>query len=275
MARLAAAGSRVNVGDQIGSWTVQTAPEKLREHGCTVWRCNVRCVCGKEKFINTRSLVRRLSLSCGCQIETGTGRPRKVHGESGTPLYKVWKGMLRRCNNNHEKAYPNYGGRGIKVCDEWDTDFMAFREWAMANGYEQGLEIDRRDNDKGYAPDNCRFVTAQVNGNNKRSNRLVTAFGETKTVADWSRDPRCKVPRVCFAQRIITGKLSAEEALSMPSDEPRNRAMLTAFGETKSVAKWAKDARCAVKRSCLEGRLRLGWDVERAMTAPVEVHAKR
>lgn len=119
--------------------------------------------------------------------------PPRSHGLSDTPIYSVWLAMRRRCRLSTSTNYERYGGRGIRVCDEWASSFEAFHAWASGNGYEPGLEIDRIDNDGHYEPSNCRWVTRKVNGQNKRSNIILTAFGEQKSVAAWSDDPRCAV----------------------------------------------------------------------------------
>src|SRR5262245_3167077 len=103
-----------------------------------------------------------------------------VHGYGGHPLYNVWAGMKRRCNDPETVGYGNYGGRGITICREWSESVKAFIEWCLANGWKRGLTIDRKDNNGPYAPWNCRFITVKKNCNNKRTNTLLTAFGETK-----------------------------------------------------------------------------------------------
>lgn len=100
---------------------------------------------------------------------------RPQHGMAGTPLYRKWWSMVARCCYPSCTAYPNYGGRGISVCAEW-RDFRQFRDWALGNGFDPALEIDRIDNAKGYSPDNCRFVTRLQNARNKPGyNRLNEA----------------------------------------------------------------------------------------------------
>ena len=95
-----------------------------------------------------------------------------MHGKTNTRLFNVWRGMKRRCHSTSDKNYDIYGGRGIAVCDEWRNNFQAFYDWAMANGYDENAPtgqctIDRVDNDKGYSPDNCRWVDMKVQNNNK------------------------------------------------------------------------------------------------------------
>lgn len=93
-----------------------------------------------------------------------------------------------RCYNPHEPAYANYGGRGITMCNEWRDSYLAFRDWAFANGYEpnKGLSIDRIDVNGNYEPSNCRFVTRDAQANNKRSNVMLTYDGRTQTLAQWA-----------------------------------------------------------------------------------------
>ena len=119
-----------------------------------------------------------------------------------------------RCNNPTRPEYPNYGGRGIRVCDEWE-DYVVFRDWAMAHGWSKGLHVDRIDNDGDYSPTNCRIVTPAQNARNKRSTRWITVFGETKSMLDWSEDSRCPVAYETLESRLRAG-WTPEEALTAP-----------------------------------------------------------
>jgi hypothetical protein len=144
----------------------------------------------------------------------GIKNSRFKHGMSRDPLYMVWSAMKRRCYNKNTKDYEGYGGRGITVCSLWRTDFQAFRDWALAHGYAKGLQIDRRDNNGHYTPDNCRFVTATESARNRRCARIVVAFGEIKTVAAWQEDNRCMVKSHTLIWRLNNG-WTAEESLTM------------------------------------------------------------
>ena len=108
------------------------------------------------------------------------------HGLSATKLHRVWWGMIERCYKRYHKSYSEYGGRGIKICDEWRDDFKTFYDWAMSNGYAEKLTIDRIDNDKGYSPDNCRWVTQSCNARNRRTSRLIEYDGVVHTLVEWS-----------------------------------------------------------------------------------------
>lgn len=125
-------------------------------------------------------------MSCGCYNRESFIKRSTTHGSSDTPLYNVWRSMCQRCDNANHKSYHRYGGRGIKVCDEWNT-FERFRDWALDNGYDNGLTLDREHNDGGYYPDNCRWVSQQVQTNNRSNNHYITYNGETRTQAEWAR----------------------------------------------------------------------------------------
>ena len=101
-------------------------------------------------------------------------------------LKNVYRAMKNRCTNTNRHNYHRYGGRGIKICDDWLNDIETFIEWSLKNGYKIGLQIDRIDNDGGYSPENCRWVTPKENANNKESNVLITYNNETKSIAEWS-----------------------------------------------------------------------------------------
>ena len=101
--------------------------------------------------------------------------------------------MINRCRRENNDNYNRYGGRGIDVCSEWD-DFAEFQRWAIDNGYNEDLTIDRIDNDDGYCPENCRWVDTLTQGNNRTTNHVITYNGETHTIAEWSRILGIKYP---------------------------------------------------------------------------------
>lgn len=103
-----------------------------------------------------------------------------------SPIYSQWKSMRNRCNNPNHEQFKDYGGRGIKICKEWD-DFKVCENWAFNNGYKDGLTIDRKDNDEGYYPENCKWSTRLEQNNNQRSNVILTYKGESKTLSQWAR----------------------------------------------------------------------------------------
>ena len=149
-----------------------------------MWRC--RCeACGKEIITRAGNLRSGTSKSCGCTRAAKCGAAAKItntkHGASPhrgyTKLYNTWLRMKGRCNNPNATSYKYYGGRGITVCLEWQRDFAAFRDWANAHGYKEGLSIDRIDPNGNYEPSNCRWITMAEQQRNKRNtkNRRPTA----------------------------------------------------------------------------------------------------
>lgn len=132
------------------------------------WDCV--CDCGNTVEVRGDNLESGHTESCGCLHKEISGKRMKTsnpalikHGEAKSRLYKTWKDMQYRCKNSNATGYKYYGGRGIQVCLEWKNDFTVFREFALANGYENDLTIDRIDNDGDYEPYNCQFITQSEN----------------------------------------------------------------------------------------------------------------
>lgn len=140
--------------------------------------------------------------------------------DSKNPLFKTWEGMMYRCLYKTSKDYGRYGGRGITICLEWRR-FKVFQLWATKNGFSPGLKIERRNNNKGYYPGNCKFSDSKQQARNRRNNTLLTAFGETKTVVEWSEDKRCVVNRWTLAARVTRQKLTHEIAITHPLQKPK------------------------------------------------------
>ena len=136
----------------------------------SAWLCV--CDCGNTITVRASSLRSNHTKSCGCFNKEVRIERETKHGKSESKIYDVWGTMKQRCYNPNNKSYGYYGGRGITICNEWVHDFQAFYDWAMANGYSENLSIDRIDNDKGYSPDNCRWVTAKQQANNRRNNQI-------------------------------------------------------------------------------------------------------
>ena len=166
------------VGKRFGKLTVVGDYGSRTKDGKVLYRC--RCDCGNEVFVRGFYLKSGHTKSCGClRAETQNGL---IHGQSNTRLWRIYWSMKGRCNSHN----PNYKGRGISVCDEWKTNFDAFYKWAMENGYGENLTLDRIDNEKGYSPHNCRWITMKEQQNNKRNNRRIYYKGETHTLSEWA-----------------------------------------------------------------------------------------
>lgn len=140
------------------------------------WDCV--CECGKRVVVKSDSLLTGHTKSCGCL--------KLKHGLSNKErLYQTWKNMRQRCNNPNRPDYSRYGGRGIKVCSEWD-DYKTFRKWALENGYTDELTIDRIDSNGNYEPSNCRWVDYYVQANNVRTNRIIKYKGKEMTMSQFA-----------------------------------------------------------------------------------------
>lgn len=160
-----------------------------RDHkGHVIWHC--RCDCGNECDVPSRYLTGRNTTSCGCYGREQQRKAVTIHGDSYTRLYRVYSGMLKRCRTPNTHEYENYGGRGVTVCEEWQS-YEGFRDWAMANGYDPDAKhgkctLDRIDTNKGYSPDNCRWVSMKTQERNKRNNVNITYKGETHCITEWA-----------------------------------------------------------------------------------------
>lgn len=150
------------------------------------WLC--QCDCGNTSITNTGSLHNGTTRSCGCLHKEEIGALRRTHGMSKTRLYEIWSGIKKRCYYPNNHNYQWYGGKGIKVCDDWRDDFEIFRDWAMCNGYNDKLTIERNDLEGDYSPENCRWITMFEQHSNTSRNLYLTINGETKTLSQWSRE---------------------------------------------------------------------------------------
>lgn len=148
----------------------------------TWWLCI--CDCGNLKEVNLRNLQNSNTKSCGCLIKAGNHR---THDKTGTRLYQIWNGMKQRCYDKHADNYNRYGGRGIVVCDEWKDNFMSFYDWSIVNSYNDTLTIDRIDNNKGYSPNNCRWITLRQQANNRRSNTNIKYDKYNYNITQWGK----------------------------------------------------------------------------------------
>ena len=196
-------------GLRFGRLTVIDRVENKR--GQARWLC--KCDCGNEIITLGYSLRRGDTTSCGCYHAEILARGNRVHGLSNNRIYAIWSTMKARCSNPNNEKYHRYGERGIKVCDEWQT-FEPFYEWAMANGYSEGLSIDRIDNNGNYEPSNCRWATPEEQANNTSKNKIIAFNGETKTISEWAKT--IGVTRETLWKRIFLRNWSIEKALTTP-----------------------------------------------------------
>lgn len=197
-------------GKRFGRLTVISRAERQEKH--IMWLC--KCDCGTEKRIRGSHLTGGKIVSCGCFKDENTGNRVRTHGKSKTFIYRVYTHMRGRCCCQTDARYSFYGGRGIKVCEEWLNDFQAFYDWAITNGYQKGLTIDRIDNDGDYEPSNCRWATVKVQANNKSNNHFLEHDGERLTIAQWS--DKTGISQDAIERRINLRNWSIERTLTTP-----------------------------------------------------------
>lgn len=196
------------------------------------WVCE--CSCGKTREVIPYFIKHNLATACiECtneKIRLQNKENNKTHGLSNERLYKIWSGMKARCYNPKNENYKNYGGRGISICEEWRNDFLPFYNWAMDNGYEDYLTIDRINNDGNYEPNNCRWATYKQQANNKRNptpKLYLTIDGVKKPIIEWAKESEFTTPAIMY--RLNTKHMSGKEAV---------------FGERKAYqnyVKWGED----------------------------------
>lgn len=168
---------RVEIGQKFKNLTVVRPLGKV--NGDNHYQSLVRCTCGNEFVIRDTFLI------CGnrTQCPRCSNQDKIKHGMTDTSIYYLWQGMKDRCLNPNNKRFNDYGGRGISVCNEW-LDSDVFIEWAIENGWEEGLQIDRIDVDGNYEPANCRFVTQLENARNRRNTVFIHYEGKLMPIGE-------------------------------------------------------------------------------------------
>ena len=199
-------------GQRFGRLTVICRADnyiKPNGHKESAWLC--RCECGKETVITRTNLKR--ARSCGCSKGKYISDSKITHGMSNSRLYRIWRNMKNRCYNPNVERYNRYGGRGIKICDEWKDDFQVFYEWSMNHGYSDKLSIDRIDTNGNYSPNNCRWITMPEQADNKSNSRLFEFNNSAHTVSEWSE--KTGISRDVIWNRIKRG-WSIDKVLTQP-----------------------------------------------------------
>lgn len=175
--------------------------------------------------------------------------PDYTDEEKKKHLTVVLCGMKKRCYQPSSNCYKNYGGRGIKVCDEWlgKDGQTRFREWALANGYRKGLTIDRIDNDGDYSPKNCRWATIQTQAYNRSTNSRITIKGKTQTVTEWAKEIGISIG--AMQQRLRSGW--SEERLLEPAYKPLKRTKAEMSKEIRRLRKFEEEIKQKIEQGLL------------------------
>lgn len=166
-------------GKQFGYLTVIERDYSATDKRNSKWIC--KCKCGNVTSVCRSSLTSGHTMSCGCKTRESKNT---THGLSKSRLYRIWGKMKIRCSSDDGAVRKHYKEKGISVCDEWKSDFMAFYEWSMKNGYKDDLTIDRIDNSKGYCPENCRWATREEQARNQTKNIYVTYNGKDYVLSE-------------------------------------------------------------------------------------------
>lgn len=183
------------IGERFGKWTIIG----VEYEGGKKYKC--KCDCGTVKIISPSNITSNKTKSCGCS------KTKEYNPKTHLKLHRVWAGMKSRCLTNTHRFYKDYGERGITICEEWN-DFKPFVEWAIENGYEEGLTIDRINVDYGYSPENCRWTDWTTQANNKRNNIKVEIRGEFMTIPQIARKYNLNISTV--KSRYRNGKRGDE-----------------------------------------------------------------
>lgn len=197
------------IGHRYGRLLVVSKAES--KNGRAYWNCV--CDCGNTKVVSSCCLSTGKTTSCGCYKREKAKKLWSTSRSKDLKLYNIWCSMKNRCYRVKDTGYANYGGRGIKICSEWLEDYENFYQWAMTNGYEHGLEIDRIDYNGDYCPENCRWVDRYVQANNKRNIKKYTINGKTQSLAEWCRE--YSLDYYLVRQRVYKMGWTIEQALTI------------------------------------------------------------
>ena len=228
----------------------------------TYWIC--KCDCGDTKSIRASNLTTGRTHSCGCwYAETNI-----THHLSSVPEYQTFMSMKARCYNPKNKQYADYGGRGIRICDEWLDSFETFYA-DMGTKPSKTHSIDRINVNGIYEKSNCRWATVAEQNSNTRSNRLITHNGITLTLSQWA--DKTGIHRKTIQSRL-ENNCSIEEALTTPVvSSPIQRVChhITCFGKTMTIPEWSSET--GIKATTLRRRMfTLGWSATKALTCPLK-----
>ena len=169
-------------GQRFGQLRITSQAGSSKE-GRVMWNC--LCDCGKQPIVRGDSLRNGDTKSCGCLRRGRLIETHTIHGKCDTPAYISWRGMRKRCNDSNNPSYRSHGDRGITICKRW----MKFENfYADMGDRPEGMSIERKDNNKGYSPDNCKWATPREQARNRRDNRMVTHNRRTQCLSAWAEE---------------------------------------------------------------------------------------
>lgn len=301
-------GNRIDLtGQRFGRLIVlERAEDHITKSGKKVKRWNCLCDCGNKKIVRHGELRNGHTQSCGCLHKEKVGAMNRTHGLSAKHdrLYPLWKSIKYRCYNKNSKSYKDYGGRGIKMCDEWLNNPKAFCDWAINNGYKEDktdkgvnmLTIDRIDVNGNYCPENCRFVTNEVQAKNKRNSiseedryRICPVCGKKYRVSQRNGTKTCSY-ECGFKLRSKTHPNTKDYTKICPICGKRFNAKRGGhFKNAVYCSRKCKDLSCSpiweyngesyraiewaeivgINTHCLLHRKDLGWTIEEILTTPL------
>lgn len=259
------------VGQEFGRLRVLKRAENDK-HNKSRWMCS--CVCGREVVVNASSLRRGLTKSCGCLWLEVMSETRSTHGMSKERIYSEYIGIKKRCLNKNSSGYKKYGNRGITICEEWlgENGFINFYEWAMSHGYRDDLTIERIDVNGNYCPENCKWITAKEQANNKRNTLRLEYNGETHTTLEW--EEITGITSGTIRQRLWNG-WSVERALTVPMKKFGKRSaklVLEHNGQRHTVVEWSNIT--GISSATIRKRLNAGWSESESVSIPPQKRRK-
>ena len=229
------------------------------------------CECGTKNKIDLFALKYGKTKCCRHCSKRAVkhGCLKKNNSPEQKRLYSIWSGMKQRCYNKSATHFKSYGGRGIEVCDEWKDNFESFYNWAIKNNYSEDLTLDRKDYDKGYYPENCRWATQTEQANNKRTNRILEYKNKKYTVSQFIKE--FNLDEELTRQRINVYKITNPEELLRPSHYTKNKCKIFVKigNKEQSLTDWCRELN--VSSGTIRNRInKYGYTLEEALTTPLK-----
>lgn len=224
------------------------------------WLC--ACDCGGSKIVDEYSLKKGNCKSCGClkkemdsiNLRKNKNNQKYKNKNVNKRIYSIWLGMRQRCSNENNHRYERYGCRGIKVCKCWDSDFIAFQNWALKNGYLEGLTIERIDNNGDYEPNNCTWATAKEQANNRHTNVVFEVNGKKMNLTDIAK--AYSLPYSTVNSRYLAG--DSLERIIRPLGEDRKSAK----GSSNKMSKITEKQALEIKKRIKDGESAISISME-------------